>query len=99
MSLEDTERDTGSIILNERKGKQSMDCRQVKGSLNSQLSVNLTEVDVQTYFSQDAISRQRQQVPKQKGHLEESSKTSTTQSKYICAVAYSISKCRVLHDH
>lgn len=55
-----------------------MDCRQVKGSLNSQLSVNLTEVDVQTYFSQDAISRQRQQVPKQKGHLEESSKTSTT---------------------
>lgn len=27
-----------------------MDCRQVKGSLNSQFSVNLSEVDVQIYF-------------------------------------------------
>lgn len=27
-----------------------MDCRQVKGSLNSQFSVNLTEADIQAYF-------------------------------------------------
>lgn len=77
-----------------------MDCRQVKGSLNSQFSVNLTEADIQAYFQPRCHFTFAGVTDSQaKGHVEESSNTSTTWSKYICAVTYSISKCRILYNH